>query len=174
MLVVPLFCGLASARGGEAIRDDQLWFWAYLVNIGMSFPAAGMTITLDTVHLWSLSFEEQFYLVWPVIVLLLPRKGLIATCVVLVIATLPLRYVMGIEPLSDHLSDGAPRFLVPAHADTLAMGALVAMALRDEGGRALLSRLTVPACIVGGGLVVALFLWRDGLQPTDPWVYTFG
>lgn len=62
----------------QNLVTNQLWGWLYQVNNlialrgNIAFPA--MT------HLWSLSVEEQFYLVWPLIVFLVPRRRLFATC----------------------------------------------------------------------------------------------
>lgn len=170
----PHFEGTEAARAGRLSVDDQWWFWLHGVNIALSFPATNATIPLDTVHIWSLSFEEQFYLVWPLIVLVLSRGQLSAFCCFVFVATVPLRYMMGIEPLSDYFSDSAPRVFTPVHADPLVAGALVALLLRDAHYRRVVAKYTVPVGALAGGCVFAMFLIRDGLDPRDPWVYTIG
>ena len=57
--------------------DHQWWFWFYLQNwlLSFRFPTVGNFLN----HFWSLGVEEQFYLVWPFIILWLrkPKKLLI-------------------------------------------------------------------------------------------------
>jgi len=57
--------------------DHQWWFWFYLQNwlLSVRFPTAGNFLN----HFWSLGVEEQFYLVWPFIILWLrkPKKLMI-------------------------------------------------------------------------------------------------
>jgi len=57
----------------EPVRETFAWHIFYLSNLYMakigSYPGS-------VSHLWSLAIEEQFYLFWPWIILLLPRKFL--------------------------------------------------------------------------------------------------
>ncbi len=48
--------------------------WLYLTNIRITWQGAGKLS--GPLHFWSLAVEEQFYLVWPFIVLFLPRRHL--------------------------------------------------------------------------------------------------
>src|SRR5258708_34186423 len=54
--------------------DNQWWFWFYLENwlLSFNFPRVGNFLN----HFWSLAVEEQFYIVWPFIILWLrkPKK----------------------------------------------------------------------------------------------------
>ncbi|HEV3157949.1 MAG TPA: acyltransferase [Candidatus Baltobacteraceae bacterium] len=74
---------------------------------------------------WSLSVEEQFYLVWPWLVLWLPRRTLIAVAIALLIAEPAFRAIG-----SMHNIDGFS-FLTWGRSDGLAAGALVALWFRS-------------------------------------------
>lgn len=59
---------------------NQVWFWLYLENWLLIFKAWGSS-TYILNHFWSLSVEEQFYFVWPLIILLVKRpKYLLWLC----------------------------------------------------------------------------------------------
>ncbi|HJV66012.1 MAG TPA: acyltransferase [Geomonas sp.] len=63
-------------------RDAFFWNLAYLSNIYVALQGKWPPLIG---HLWSLSVEEQFYLLWPWLILLVPRKHLLKflICVIL-------------------------------------------------------------------------------------------
>lgn len=63
----------------QNLIDNQVWGWSYQVNNLIAFE--GHAAFPGLTHLWSLSVEEQFYLAWPLVVLLVPRRRLFATCI---------------------------------------------------------------------------------------------
>src|SRR5258706_538487 len=74
------------------LRGDAVWYWTYLYN--MRVAATGFLPSSALGHFWSLAVEEQFYLIWPIVVLWLGRKHLIVTCAVAVVAALACRLSM--------------------------------------------------------------------------------
>lgn len=77
-------------------------------------------------HFWSLYVEEQFYLFWPTILLLIPRQRLILSIVCMMTLSIAFRAKMwqaGFVEESQHLPFGC--------LDTLGAGALLAVCRRD-------------------------------------------
>ena len=65
----PLFSSNPAFR---ALSEQQRWYWLYLQNWHIAlhgWPGFGFD------HFWSLAVEEQFYLVWPLLVFLAGRAG---------------------------------------------------------------------------------------------------
>ncbi len=60
---------LGQARGDVAAAAGYVSNWWYVLHHRSYFVAAGRPSPLQ--HLWSLAVEEQFYLVWPVVVVAL-------------------------------------------------------------------------------------------------------
>jgi len=68
---------LVSHKQATAVSvGDQLWCWFYLLN--WHDVTAGINGNLS--HLWSLSIEEQFYLVWPLAIWRCSRKQVPVLC----------------------------------------------------------------------------------------------
>jgi peptidoglycan/LPS O-acetylase OafA/YrhL len=79
----------------RALFAKQGWLWFYVGNIKTAMgtevcPFSAGWLQFD--HFWSLAIEEQFYLVWPVLVLLLSRRGMMGVCWGLMAGALGLRW----------------------------------------------------------------------------------
>jgi len=78
-------------------------------------------------HTWSLAVEEQFYLIWPAVVLLLKPRKAIWFCVAGILVVPALRVVtwlLGDEPTRDRIM-----YMFHARADSLLTGCLLAVVL---------------------------------------------
>jgi peptidoglycan/LPS O-acetylase OafA/YrhL len=116
---------------------------------------------------WSLSVEEQFYLVWPFVVRKLSLRHLTITAIGLVLLTPVLRFVLvwiashrGMSFLQD--VSNKPWVL----GDFFAAGALLCIASRTPGLRRLLQKL-VWAMLIGGAIIVGAYLLLPA--PTNLW-----
>lgn len=112
-------------------------------------------------HFWSLAIEEQYYLVWPWLILLLPRRWLVPSAVIAIL-TGPL-FRLGVSLASEGtLADTAwitGYIATPTALDSLGMGSLVAILGTSEGGAAWLRkwmRLVIP---VGALALIILLLF---------------
>jgi len=132
------------------LRGDAVWYWTYLYNIKVAATGFGPASALG--HFWSLAVEEQFYLVWPIVVLWLGRRHLIATCVVAVVGALACRLALS--------STGyvvLPDVWTPARMDALAAGAFIAVMSRSPGGLAVM-RSWARAIAVAAAFPLAVLL----------------
>lgn len=111
----------------EGIRSKIAWYGSYTSNI-YSFIHQKWDGMIGP--FWSLAVEEQFYLVWPILILIIPKRKLLSFfygC--LVFATL-FRYV-SIEA-STHLFSNvnysvSMRALMPSCIDSFAIGGILAL-----------------------------------------------
>jgi peptidoglycan/LPS O-acetylase OafA/YrhL len=102
----------------------QGWYWSYLVNVWLAVRgwASGPT------HLWSLAVEEQFYLVWPLVVWLLPPRALPRVAIGCVVVAELCRIALALAGADPRVS----YLLLPTRMDALAVGAFLACAVRDK------------------------------------------
>jgi peptidoglycan/LPS O-acetylase OafA/YrhL len=145
-LVLPPLDPDDSAKIAELHRACP-WYWSYLANFYMAQHRFG---PLSTTHLWSLSVEEQFYLMWPAIVFLLAPRNLLRLCAAAIVGAVLCR--IGFS----HFGASASMIYVmlPTRVDSLAMGGLIALIARSPSGAHLLER----AAPITAGLTAATLL----------------
>jgi len=120
-----LTLAILFAIGLPSVTAYFLWHAIYVSNILFLLqPRVAPSIA----HFWTLSVEEQFYLIWPLLILIVPYK-LLLRVIVGTIAIGVLWKVWIIETLGYHLAGGLP---VISCFDSLAVGALVAYIEKDE------------------------------------------
>jgi len=66
--------------GRQGVRDNVWWFVTYTVNIGKSL---GVKDWVPLNHFWTLAVEEQFYALWPILVLACPARMMGSACLFL-------------------------------------------------------------------------------------------
>ena len=99
--------------------DDQGSLWLFAVNVTHRAP-------YGFAHVWSLAVEEQFYLVWPLVVFRLAPGRLLAVCLGIGGGALVLRWV-----LAAHGTDWWTLYAAtPCRMDALALGGAGACVLR--------------------------------------------
>jgi peptidoglycan/LPS O-acetylase OafA/YrhL len=156
--------------------EARPYAFTYTVNFGMMLreveagPAVG--------HLWTLSVEEQFYLLWPLVVWLVPQRSLARLAVSLILAgplvRLSSRSWLGMDVGQLYVSS-------LTHVDAFAFGAL--LAVHDFGWL----RRAARAAAVSGAVALALGLtvvvatsgsfrtlgYREGLGDADAWLWGY-
>jgi peptidoglycan/LPS O-acetylase OafA/YrhL len=165
ILVLPLLAqlvggGLAFASAEQdSLRAHQAWYWLYVSNFFAARHGWLENGVADV--LWSLSIEEQFYLVWPAVVWFAGRRRLVWICLGLIALAPATRLALvawGARPIVAYV-------VTPARVDTLAIGALLAALVRSgPDALAQLVRLARPVLACTGAAIALLVLWRAFLM----------
>ena len=142
-VAIPFIAARAQLEMGDlsVLKSHSVWVYVLLLQ-NIYYPVGGPTLLLMT---WSLAIEEQFYLIWPWLVLLFNRK-----CLVWIVAG-----VLMLSPLTRFVAQqrgvGVSRiyFMTWYRLDGLAFGALIALYRASSFYEA---RLTWMAALVALGI----------------------
>ena len=109
------------------LRRLQPWLWTYLTNV---YIGGQQTFSIPYLsHFWSLAVEEHFYLVWPIVILLLNRRAAMRSCIALVLVALAARiWFSAVNPSLLYAN-----VLTPCRLDSLCIGGWLALSASGEG-----------------------------------------
>ena len=165
LLLSPLIGGNQVASEVRVLQQNQWWYWTHLVNWLVAWTGDFVTATPWTGGFWSLSIEEQFYLVWPVVILLVSRQRLLRLCVTLVVAATLIRFAM----VALGASWAAIFTVTFARMDAIAMGATIAVIARSSVGLSSVKHLApIVAAIALTGLGAVEILSRTTYRFSPP------
>jgi peptidoglycan/LPS O-acetylase OafA/YrhL len=151
-------------------QSGHLLYFFYLSNmipvLAPNLPPPGSSVGL--VHLWSLAVEEQFYLLWPLVVWFVrDRTKLLRISVAIMICALALRTILvlrGTEPFIVYS-------LLFTRGDSLICGSALALLTRGPSARSLPVRWLLP---LSCATVLALFLVSGSGLHEAPVISTVG
>jgi peptidoglycan/LPS O-acetylase OafA/YrhL len=153
----------------DYLTDRQAWAWLYAVNIYIAKQGDWSFSYLD--HFWSLSIEEHFYFVWPLVVFMLARRPrtLIAVSLSVALSATLARLIGSLMGLSWWTT----YTLTPFRLDGLALGAFLAVMARQPRGLERLARALPPVVMAAGWLLAITFAWtrlvsQEGLEVVLP------
>ncbi len=152
-----------DAQAVPRLVTHQGWLWAHASNLLIARSQLWGFLPGWAVHAWSLAIEEQFYVVWPVLVLMLSSARLRLVCVTFLVAAPLVRLAAwSIDP-----NPIATYVLLPYRADGLAMGACLAVAARDRLQWRVVKQLAPHVRWWAGGALLLLVVARPPLYETD-------
>ena len=133
------------------VRDTIFWHLAYLSNYLFATHQYWGPVTA---HFWSLSVEEQFYILWPALILFSPRQLLLK----LVISAIAIGPIFRVAAHFLDFNWIARMTVLPASLDALGLGALLAYCSHHVGEKpTLIKHLKQCICWLGvPGLIVLL------------------
>lgn len=120
------------ALGNYSALQEVPWLVTFTQNIKMIIESyAPGTAWNGFAHLWTLSTEQQFYLAFPILLLLPSRRSRTLVLLGVIVAAPLIRYGTGCWAVAYGFDDLRAAFAVyafgPAHFDAFAIGTLIAM-----------------------------------------------
>jgi peptidoglycan/LPS O-acetylase OafA/YrhL len=142
--------------------NNSIWYWLFLNNWTSHFIAGIPALP----HLWSLAVEEQFYILWPACVFLLPQRALPWLCAGAVIVALLTRF--GLTLYAPALADDAAYQFTTARWDALVLGAALAFFIRNEFVYAKLRGYLLGSFYCSAAYIVIFTVINRNFAPTGP------
>src|SRR6185369_10925962 len=147
----------------QSMREEQAWFWLYGAN--WLFALEGGFSRTSGGYFWSLAVEEQFYLLWPLVVYWLAPARVLRLSAILLFVSLASRWVL----IHSGVGSGALYTMTFTHLDGLAVGAFVAIALRSPEAPRLVRYAPAAGVLAAVALVAIrildgdLFFWSRNM-----------
>lgn len=142
-----IFVPRLLAQAPPETLPSPWWFYAFVSNFWYAAGPGSSDLVLEVT--WSLSVEEQFYLVWPLLVKVLPRRGL-AVVLIAIVAIGPLTRIAWAH-------DAQTLCYTACRMDGIAYGCLAALAWQRQAP----PRPKLPGWIAGSlwiGILLAIWL----------------
>ena len=159
-LVIAVTLLFAIVMGEHVAWGDIPFYLVYVQNYFPQIPSlmsGGIPITN---HTWTLAVEEQFYWLWPLVVLVCSPKALRMVVIGCIVAA-PLARVLLLGLTNNPYVVIAT---LPAQIDALGVGAALALVQRSATPPGLIRRAAAIALTAGGTVLAALVIAGGGLD----------
>lgn len=171
---------IASVPERAATLNDGPWAQAYVANwyavANDSDYWGSFELPRMFGHLWSLAIEEQFYLVWPVVLAVIAwRSRRVHRTVMIVCVVASLLSLAQMLRLFDEANPTRVYIGTDTRASSLLLGALLAAAPLRSAANQLTSRMAGAFNWFAVALVAAIGLfWTVADGPGSPWLFRGG
>ena len=149
--------------GAEGVRDNLGWYLSYTINGRLALDPIDL---YPATPFWTLAVEEQFYLVWPTLILLAPLRRLRPAVLALLLVGVTTRtalYFSGAHVYTLAFNTGAC-------LDSLGLGALLAI-LSHERNTAWLRQLVRAGLWIGVPGTLAVLATARGAEDLRFWAF---
>lgn len=166
-IVPPLYLSLliAGLLGLEEVRSSLGWHVAFLSNFHVMHTGYWPLVTS---HLWSLSVQEQFYLLWPMVILLTPRRWFLP----MLVMTASLAFGFRLACVLGGVSPVVRWTMIFGSLDSFATGAFVAWLGRGQLGTVIMSEKQRWTFGAFAFFCLLIARWLRYFPQTDPWIAT--
>jgi len=158
---------LPSNRLESSHAIATLSYWFYLQNW---LPLFGISPPTVLIHFWSLAVEEQFYLIWPILIRFTAKRGSAQSlCIVTVLGAVLLRAVLVLFGSTE-----IAFYFTLSRVDALAFGACVAVCFKLHRTLVPFRRPGVVLFLFGSAIVLLIMFQQQGFYNLNPLVLLVG
>jgi peptidoglycan/LPS O-acetylase OafA/YrhL len=139
---------------GNEVRNHAGIYFSYLVNYQMFHDQVWSPVTS---HIWTLAVEEQFYIVWPFVMLFVPGRHLLKTFLLMLVCSVVFRL------FTYHSFAAIPQVILTQYClDPFAIGGLLAYKYTlPEQDRTIITRLSNIALYIAIPLTILIIVFQS-------------
>jgi peptidoglycan/LPS O-acetylase OafA/YrhL len=123
------------------LKNSQIWLWTYMSNFPTVAGIWNKSEQFALGHFWSLSVEEHFYLIWPLVIYLTDIKKLKIICKVIIVLSL-LSGLISTLLMANYVTLKFFTWTTITFSGALAIGALLAVHKHEHGSLLEISKIS--------------------------------